>query len=79
MQNTAFKVTDAAKTSPIPRGFTRTLADGRENTCATSELSSASCAVPKGSVSPCLRRQLGSKCYFCPKIPTSRPELAAGG
>lgn len=51
-QNTAFKVTDVVKTSPTPRGFTRTLADGKENACETPELSCTSCAVPRGSALP---------------------------
>lgn len=74
-QNTAFKVTDVVKTSPTPRGFTRTLADGKENACETPELSCTSCAVLRGTVLPCSHRHLGQKCCFCAQIPASRPEL----
>lgn len=58
-QNTVFKVTDVVKTSLTPRGFTRTLAAGKENACETPELSCTSCAVPRGSVLPCPHRHLG--------------------
>lgn len=78
-QNIAFKVTDVVKTSPTPRGFTRTLADGKENACETPELSCTSCAVPRGSLLPCSHRHLGWERCFCAQIPTPRPELADGG